>query len=141
MHASRDRRKRKNPHPCHPILFANTWNRWNLLQPTAPLHKSLSIVAQSSPNPIASLQRKCNKSSKDGPNADKLSCCASFVCRLSGCGNRCGTASNGAVSCDESKVGASKSGSVIAMDHNGAIAEERGRALGGGEVEIEVAKI
>lgn len=53
-------------------------------------------------------------------------------------GNRRGTTGNGAVSCDESEVGASQTGGVIAVDNNGAIAKEGGRALDGREVEVEI---
>ena len=58
---------------------------------------------------------------------------------LSRCGNRGGTASNGAVSCDESEVGTSKAGGVISVDYDGAIAEEGGRPLDGGEIEVKIA--
>lgn len=96
-------------------------------------------MTQSGLNPVAFLQHKRDQSSKNGSNADELSSCASCECRLSGCGNRRGTAGNGAVPCDESEVGASEAGGVIAVDYNGAIAKEGCRAVDSGEVEIEIA--
>lgn len=59
---------------------------------------------------------------------------------LCGGGGRRGTASDGAVSCNEGEVGASKAGGIIAVYHNGAIAKEGSRALGSGDVEVEIAK-
>lgn len=97
-------------------------------------------MSQSSLDPAASLKHKSNQSSKYGSNADELCGGVSCVRMLSRCGNRGGTASNGAVSCDDSEVGTSKAGGVITVDHNGAIAEEGGRPLGGGEVEVKIAE-
>lgn len=58
---------------------------------------------------------------------------------LSRCGNRRGTASDGAVARNESEVCTSKAGGVISVDHDGAIAEEGGRPLDGGEIEVKIA--
>lgn len=139
MHAcikNRKNNKKTPPSTGPPVLFTSSCHS---LRRTAQTHKSLYSMIQFGLNPVACLQYKRDHSSKNGSNADELSSCASCECRLSGCGNRRGTASNGAVPCDESEVGASEAGGVIAVDYNGAITKEGCRALDSGEVEVEIA--